>query len=101
MTTKANNRKMGNLYAGLSDTERARLLARYWREHNDAELDRLRDSIPDDRAGHAYNQALAALRGLNSAFVVYQLIYLRTGFDRDFFAFYTLQLRGHQEDAAR
>lgn len=102
MATRATtNNKMGKLYAGLSDIERARLLARYWREHNKAELDRLRESIPDDRAGKAYNEALAALRGLNSAFVVYQLIGLRTGFDRDFFAFNTLSIRAHQEDAAR
>lgn len=102
MTTRAAaNNKMGKLYAGLSDIERARLLARLWREKNGAELDRLREAIPDDRAGKGYNQALAALRGLNSAFVVYQLIGLRTGFDRDYFAVHALTLGAHMEDAAR
>lgn len=102
MATRATtNNKMGKLYAGLSDIERARLLARYWREHNKAELDRLRDSIPDERAGKGYNQALAALRGLNSAFVVYQLTGLRTGFERDQFLFHALSLSEHRQDAAR
>lgn len=87
MATRATtNNKMGKLYAGLSDIERARLLARYWREHNKAELDRLRDSIPDDRAGKGYNQALAILRGLNSAFVLYGLMLVKVGFERDIFA---------------
>jgi len=95
------NNKLGKLYAGLSEIERARLLARLWREKNGAELDRLRTSVPDDRAGKAYNEALAALRGLNSAFVLYQFMYLRTGFDRDFFAFHTLQIPHHEEGSAR
>ena len=101
MTTKTNNRKVGNLYAGLSDIERARLLARYWREENSEELERIRNTIPDERAGRAYNEALAALRGLNSPFVTYNLLYIRTGFDRDYFAWNMVQGFDHQIDTAR
>lgn len=101
MATKASDRKMSDLYAGLEPIERARLLARLWRGKKGAELDRLRAAVPDDRAGRAYNEALAVLRGVNSGFVIVSMIEARTGFERDYFALVAANVRGYREDAAR
>ena len=85
MGTPAANRKLGHLYAGLTPAERARLLARLWREHDAAELDRLRQTIPDAAAGAAYNRAVALLRNLNGATFLAALAAMRNGFELDIF----------------
>jgi len=64
MTTKTNNRKVGDLYARLKPVELVRLIARFAREHNNAEMNRLRDAIPMEQA-ETYNRAIALLRVLN------------------------------------
>jgi len=78
--------KLGDLYAGLTDTERARLLARHWRAGDGPELARLRRSIPDQRARRAYDEALTLLRGLNGAFFLGGVMLAKVGFERDVFA---------------
>jgi hypothetical protein len=79
----ARTRKGANLYADLTPVERARLLARFWRDENTPELDRLRLAIPNDRAGAAYNEALTALRNLNGDGIFNLLSSFRLGFERD------------------
>jgi len=86
MTVKTTNRKLGGLYGALSNRERARLLARFWRDGEKTELDRLRESIPDGPAGQAYNEALAILRSLNGALFLYGVMLIKVGFERDIFA---------------
>ena len=99
MAARTNNRKIENMYGGLSDLERARLLARLWREDNFTELDRLREAIPTGQAGDAYNVALNALKGLNGALFVLGLELLNTGFERDMFASAMFMLRNrHYRD---
>jgi len=100
MTTKVSARKLDGMYEALMPLERARLLARFWRDKNPAELDRLRSAIPDERAGRAYNEALAILRGINSGFVVRGIESLINGFERDGFAVFTVNWRGYQQDTA-
>lgn len=82
MTTPANNRKVGTLYASLTPRERARLLARFYREDNKRDLDRLREAIPDATAGAAYNKAVRILRQLHGA-TLPMLLYIKTGIDLD------------------
>jgi hypothetical protein len=82
MATPANNRKVGTLYASLTPLERARLLARFFREDNQRELDRLRDTIPHATAGAAYNTAIRILRQLHGA-TMPMLLYVKTGIDLD------------------
>lgn len=80
------DKRVGDLYGDLTDIERARLLAKFYRENKPAEADRLRRSIPTDSAGEAYNRALAILGGLNGARLLGGLENLTTGFELDGFA---------------
>jgi len=64
MATRAVNHTVGKLYAGLNERERVRMLARLSREHDPAEMSRLRDATPPEHAD-AYNQAIGLLRALN------------------------------------
>jgi hypothetical protein len=59
------NDRMAALYAGLSPTERARLMARITREGRYAEMNRVGDSLPEGQADH-YNRRLRILRRLHS-----------------------------------
>lgn len=58
------DRKLATLYASLTPVERARLIARSWREHT-GEIDAIRDALPDATAGRAYNRAVTILRELH------------------------------------
>ncbi len=60
-TTKT---KLDKLYAGLSEIERVRMLAKLSRAHDRVEMDRLRNATPPEQAD-AYNRALGLLRVLN------------------------------------
>jgi hypothetical protein len=82
MTTPADNRKVGTLYASLTPRERVRLLARFFREDNQRELDRLRNTIPDVTAGAAYNTVIRILRQLHGS-TLPMLLYLKTSIDLD------------------
>src|SRR5215207_7038809 len=78
-----NERRADALYASLTPQERARMLARLWREHNGLELDRLRETIPDATAGAAYNRVVTLLRNLNGPMLLASLAALRNGLQAD------------------
>lgn len=78
----ANDRALNSLYLGLIPLERARLLAKLWREHDTRELNRLRRTIPDDEAGRAYNRAVRIIRQLHGS-TGPTLLALTTGIDLD------------------
>jgi len=86
VATRVSDRRLGDLYAGLTDTERARLLARHWRAGDGPELARLRRSVPDERARQAYEEALTLIRGLNGTFFLGGMMLTKVGFERDVFA---------------
>jgi hypothetical protein len=85
-----NDRRADALYASLTPQERARMLARHWREHNGRELDRLRETIPDATAGAAYNRVVTLLRNLNGPMLLAGLAALRNGLEADGFALIAL-----------
>jgi hypothetical protein len=85
-----NDRRADVLYASLTPQERARMLARLWREHNGRELDRLRETIPDATAGAAYNRVVTLLRNLNGPMLLAGLAALRNGLEADGFALIAL-----------
>ena len=66
MATSTTNRKLGKLYEGLSERERARMMAKLAREHKPDEMNRLRDATPPEHA-ETYNRTLKLLRTLNGS----------------------------------
>jgi hypothetical protein len=83
MTTKGSqDRMLDALYAGLDQTERARLLARWARAGDARELDRLRRTIPDAAAETAFNRAIRILRQLHGPMVP-MLVATGTAIERD------------------
>ncbi len=83
MTAHATNNKIGKLYAGLTETERIRMLAKLSRAHDGAGMDQLRTATPTEHAG-AYNRALRLLRTLNGNLLDWIMIF-RIGMERDRF----------------
>jgi hypothetical protein len=89
----ADDRKLDALYAGLTPTERTRLLARLWRSHDRRELDRLRATIPNAAAAAAYTRTVRTLRTVHTSMPA-TLLALKNGIERDtwlLFFFYDLE----------
>lgn len=80
-TPARTHRAVAALYAELTPTERARLMARLARAHDTAEMNRLCDATPPAQAA-AYNRALALLRVLNGKVPDWVTI-LHLGMERD------------------
>lgn len=69
----AASKKIEKLYASLGPKEIRRMMAKLSREHNTAEMDRLRQAIPMDHA-KTYNDGLKYLRVLNGNLLDWILI---------------------------